>query len=109
MEKQKRLQDLERLLRDNMDKEYNFDEIYQKLLFERHIEDDFSSDKKNFYLKDLNKTINDEAAKYKEKKEKKRKNPNSNLQDEYCSFIKAFKQDVNNELGRLTNSSNNKL
>lgn len=99
MEIQKRLQDLERLLSDNMDKEYKFDEIYQKLLDERHIEDDFSLDsQKKLYLKNLNITYSKEAAMY---QEMKRKRPNSNFNDEYNDFIKAFKQDVTDELCRL--------
>lgn len=103
MDKLKRLRDLERFLSDNMDKEYRFDEIYKVLQSEKNIEEAVNSDsRKNTYLKNLYKTINDEAAMY---QEKIRKKPNSNFHHEYYYFIKAFKQDVTDELGILNVSS----
>jgi len=102
MVKKKRLTELLQLIKDNERSEYNFNIIFNELISEYNSEIAINSNlDENPYLNNLRQTISDQAEDYKNRRQKK---PNSNHDREYSAFVRNFKQDIENELRRLTNA-----
>ena len=104
-ERQQRIKKLQEYLNLHGDQEYNFKDIYSKLLAEFHEEDNYNPDfKENPYLNNLRQTRDKQAAHY---IETKRKRPKGNCHSEYREFISNFRHDVMEGLRLGVNPASN--
>lgn len=97
MDKKQHLEELYQLLRDT-EKEYYFDNIYD--LLQSEIQNEQERDiSKNPYLHNLNITKDKQAESY---KRALMTNPKGNHYELFSDFIRHFKNDVHDEIMRLT-------
>jgi hypothetical protein len=99
MDRYERLTNLLKTLKKSDRNESNSRIILRELLSEINIESLRNEESgENKYLKDLKKTLDDQAEDYKNRKNKK---PHSSHEYEFRGFMRNFIQDVEDELMRL--------